>query len=95
MARHFRRVRFNGSKRINDMKKIFGFILMVLGGIYASASPYSIIVAVVGLALFLHGTEESIIDQVVDCLQRDKSRDTLEENRKREIGLITETKAKQ
>jgi len=77
------------------MKKVFGFILMVFGGISAFASPYSVIVAVVGLVLFLRGTEESIVDQVVDCLQQDKSRDTLEEDRKRKIGLVTETKEKQ
>jgi len=71
--------------------KWFGTVFMLFGSILTFANPWFVLLAVIGLLLFLQGMEQSIAALVVECIRKNKSPEELEAGRKREIGLVVDT----
>ena len=59
------------------MMKVYGGVLLFFGAFQAFASPWFILIAVLGLLFFLQGMENSMAALILDSIRDDKGPDEL------------------
>ena len=68
------------------MMKFYGGCLLFIGAFFTFGSPWFILLAILGLLLFLQGMENVIASLIVECIRSNKSPDELDTH-KDEKGL--------
>jgi hypothetical protein len=78
------------------IKKIFGVVFMGIGtyGVFCTP-PVLGLLALVGLILFLQGIQETVIEEVVECIRSNKSYDELLAHRRAEASKSTSMQSDQ